>query len=75
VAALVMRQPMSSRELTGVLVRPGLQDVTLPEAPSGAVKARETMAVIADARLGLAGSALAGSRTLHAAAVRKVRHG
>jgi len=75
VAALVMRLPMSSRELAGVLVRSGLQGVTLPEAPSGAVKPRETVPVAAGSRFHVAEPAPIGPRALHAAAVRKVRHG
>ena len=70
-----MRKSMSSRELTGVLVRSGLQGVTLPEAPARAVKSRETMPVVARARPCIAGPASAGPRALHAPAVRKVRHG
>jgi len=70
-----MRHPVSSRDLAGVLVRRGLQGVTLPEAPSGAVKSRDTVPLVARARLRIAGSASTGPRALHAAAVRKVRHG
>jgi hypothetical protein len=75
VTALMMRQAMGSCELTGVLVRWRLQDVTLPEAASGAVKSGDTGSVMAGARLQVAGLASTGPRPLHAAAVRKVRHG
>jgi len=71
----MMREAMSPRELTGVLVRSELQGVTLPEVPARGVKARETMTVVARARLDLAGPAPAGPRTPHAPAVRVVRHG
>ena len=66
---------MSPRELTGMLVRSGLQGVTLPEVPARGVKSRETMAAVLQARLHLAGPAAAGLRALHAPAVRVVRHG
>ena len=70
-----MREAMGSGELTGVLVRWGLQGVTLPEASSGAVKPRDAVPMVTCARLRLAGPASTGPRALHAAAVRKVRHG
>jgi len=75
VAALVMRQPMGSCELAGVLVRGGLQGVPLPETPSGAVQSGETVSVVARARLHFTGPVSTGPRALHAAAFRKVRHG
>ena len=71
----MMREAMSPRELTGILVRSGLQGVTLPEVPARRVKSRETMAAMRQARLDLAGPAAAGLRALHAPAVRVVRHG
>jgi len=71
----MMREAMSPRELTGILVRSGLQGVTLPEVPARRVKSRETMAAMPQARLDFAGPAAAGLRTLHAPAVRVVRHG
>ena len=40
----MMRETMSPRELTGMLVRSGLQGVTLPEVPARHVKSHETMA-------------------------------
>ena len=61
-----MREPVSPRDLA---------DVALPEGSTGAVRVRETMPAKARARLDLAGPASAGSHTLHAAAVRVVRHG
>src|SRR5216683_1162458 len=70
----MMREAMSPRELTGILVRSGLQGVTLPEVPARRVKSRETMAAMPQARLDFAGPA-AGLRALHAPAVRVVRHG
>jgi len=69
-----MREAMGSGELTGVLVR-GLQGMTLPEPSSGTVKSRDAVPVVTCARLHLAGPASTGPRALHAAAVRKVRHG
>jgi hypothetical protein len=71
----MMREAMSPRELTGILVRSGLQGVTLPEVPARRVKSRETMAAMRQARLDFAGPAAAGLRALHAPAVRVVRHG
>jgi len=59
--ALVMREPVSPRDLA---------DVTLPEGSAGAVRVRETMSAGARARLDFAGPASAGSHALHAAAVR-----
>ena len=50
----MMREAMSPRELTGVLVRSELQGVTLPEVPARGVKAHETMTMVARARLDLA---------------------
>jgi len=71
----MMREAMSPRELTGILVRSGLQGVTLPEVPARRVKSRETMAAMPRARLDFAGPGAAGLRALHAPAVRVVRHG
>jgi hypothetical protein len=71
----MVREAMSPRELTGVLVRSELQGVTLPEVPARSMKTRVTMSAVARARLDLAGPAAAGLRALHAPAVRVVRHG
>ena len=71
----MVRQAMDPRELAGVLVRPGLQGVTLPEAPAGTVRVREAMPALARARLCITGPAAAGPHALHALPVRKVRHG
>jgi len=61
VTALVMREPVSPRDLA---------DVALPEGSAGAVRVRETVSANARARLDLTGPASAGSHALHAAAVR-----
>ncbi|HEY4908997.1 MAG TPA: hypothetical protein VIJ73_05830 [Methylomirabilota bacterium] len=71
----MVREAMSPRELTGILVRSGLQGVTLPEVPARRMKSRETTAVMPQTRLDFAGPSAARLRALHAPAVRIVRHG
>ena len=66
---------MSPRELTGILVRSGLQGVTLPEVPARRMKSRKTMAAMPQTRLDFAGPSASRLRALHAPAVRVVRHG
>src|SRR5690242_19587610 len=67
-------RPMGPGQLAGVLVRPGLQGVALPEASAGAVPIREVVPALARDRLRVAGPTAAGLHALHAPAIRKVRH-